>query len=604
MRFSVLALDYDGTIAGDRGVDPAVDEAIHEVRKHGIAILLVTGRRVSALQDLMGELCCFDAVVAENGAVVLYPATGRTHVLGPPPPQEFLDALAPSVPYARGECVVETDAAAGPAVLEAIRALELPLAMHFNRGRLMILPQSVSKATGLREALSGLRLSPHNAIAIGDAENDHQLLQAVAFGAAVAWGSPALAAVADDVVPGLGPAALAPYLVELARHATIPAGRPGRRQLLLGRGFDGAPVHLPDSPGNVLVAGDPRSGKSWIAGLIAEQWILERLSVFVIDPEGDYRSLEELPEVLVSDLGEPRPRARDIAWVLRHPDLSLVLDLSQLPPLEKKGYVRDLLRVLRQHRKETGLPHRIVLDEAHYFLDREEECALLSDELRGHVLVTYRPSRLPATLLSGADVVVVTRESEREEADALARVVARTEPSDAWHRTLEERSMGEAVLLRRGVNGPGNGQVPFRIAARLTTHVRHRHKYVDVPLPDRLAFVFTRDGAPIGRRARTLGEFVRAASGASREVFEAHVQRGDISTWIAGVFGDGTLAGQAREIENQFRLRRLLDPRDAIVRLIRDRYVLCGPDPDSASPAGAGGPAGGSESALESTTLR
>ena len=37
----------------------------------------------------------------------------------------------------------------------------------------MVLPQGVSKGAGLRAALSALRLSVHNAVGIGDAENDH-----------------------------------------------------------------------------------------------------------------------------------------------------------------------------------------------------------------------------------------------------------------------------------------------------------------------------------------------------------------------------------------------------------------------------------------------
>ena len=41
----------------------------------------------------------------------------------------------------------------------------------------MILPQRVSKATGLRRALSALRSSEHNAVGTGDAENDRALLE-------------------------------------------------------------------------------------------------------------------------------------------------------------------------------------------------------------------------------------------------------------------------------------------------------------------------------------------------------------------------------------------------------------------------------------------
>ena len=46
---------------------------------------------------------------------------------------------------------------------------------------------------------------------------------------------------------------------------------------------------------NVLVTGDAKSGKSWVAGLLCEQLILHGYCVCVIDPEGDYSSLEGLP---------------------------------------------------------------------------------------------------------------------------------------------------------------------------------------------------------------------------------------------------------------------------------------------------------------------
>ena len=43
----------------------------------------------------------------------------------------------------------------------------------FNRSRVMVLPQGINKATGLREVLNTMRLSLHNCIGIGDAENDY-----------------------------------------------------------------------------------------------------------------------------------------------------------------------------------------------------------------------------------------------------------------------------------------------------------------------------------------------------------------------------------------------------------------------------------------------
>ncbi len=54
---------------------------------------------------------------------------------------------------------MEADAGSAPQILAVIRELELPLALLFNRSRLMVLPQAISKSTGLRKALNAFRLS-------------------------------------------------------------------------------------------------------------------------------------------------------------------------------------------------------------------------------------------------------------------------------------------------------------------------------------------------------------------------------------------------------------------------------------------------------------
>ena len=67
-----------------------------------------------------------------------------------------------------------------------------------------------------------------------------------------------------------------------------------RRSLVLGYRDDGHPLGLAIRGRNILVAGDPKSGKSWVTGLLCEQLILSGYSLCIIDPEGDYVSLEAL----------------------------------------------------------------------------------------------------------------------------------------------------------------------------------------------------------------------------------------------------------------------------------------------------------------------
>src|SRR6188768_1455625 len=126
MKLSVLAIDYDGTIALDGAFDPGVREAIAEVRQNGVAVILVTGRRLADLRRAAGDLDCFDVVVAENGAVLDFPASGRHVLLSHPPSAAFAQELASrGVPFTAGEAVVETDASHATSVLDVVRQLEL-----------------------------------------------------------------------------------------------------------------------------------------------------------------------------------------------------------------------------------------------------------------------------------------------------------------------------------------------------------------------------------------------------------------------------------------------------------------------------------------------
>ncbi|HZR26967.1 MAG TPA: HAD hydrolase family protein, partial [Vicinamibacterales bacterium] len=331
MKLGALALDYDGTIATDGILEPAVREAIGDARRRGIVVALVTGRRIDDLRRVAGDLGCFDVVVAENGGVLEYPGSGRHVALSHPPNAAFVDEMRRhGIDVGVGETLVEMDQSAAPTALDVLQRLELPLVLAFNRSRLMVLPQAVAKSTGLRHALRALRLSIHNTVGIGDAENDHDLLDACEVGVAVAWGSPALQTVADEVIAGPGPAAVAEYIRTLVGQSRLSAGQMGRRRMLLGFEHDGSSVRLAIRGRTVLIAGEPASGKSWLAGVLCEQLILQEYCLCVVDPEGDYGALEALPGVMVVGGEELPPTSREIAKAFRHPDVSVVIDLSRM----------------------------------------------------------------------------------------------------------------------------------------------------------------------------------------------------------------------------------------------------------------------------------
>ncbi len=571
MKFEALALDYDGTIARDGVLDPDVKAAIGEARARGIVVVLVTGRVLSELRRVAGDLGFVDAVVAENGAVLAFP-NGQTRLIGHPPPQVFLDELRlRGIQFATGQCVVEADAGVATRILAVIKELELPLVLLFNRSRLMILPQAISKGTGLREAMNALRLSVHNAIAIGDAENDHELLAACEISVAVSWGSATLQKQADEVLYGDGPPAVAPFIRQAAQAVRLPHDRIGRHRLALGTGADGCPVELAIHGRNILVVGDPHSGKSMVAGLACEQMILQGYCVCVIDPEGDYCELESLPGVVVLGGGESPPDLPDVARALRHFDLSVIVDLSRIPYEEKVRYLNLLLPMLASLRRNTGLPHRIVVDEAHYFLHQPNVKQLLDFELGAYTIVTYRPSDLHPDLRKGIDAVIVKRTTQQQEVRTLLAMMGNKEVEAEWKTTLGGLTINEAALLP----GPEEAESKLRrftLLPRLTTHVRHKKKYFDAELPNGQGFVFTENGRVIGSPARSLEQFVSLLASTPASSIGEHARRGDFSRWIANVFHDHHLASDVRKVEQRGRLGHLDDVRQPLAILIQERY--------------------------------
>src|SRR6266487_1149744 len=93
MKLAAIALDYDGTIAVDGVFDPLVRESIAAARQHGVVVILVTGRQLADLRRVAGDLTCLDAVVAENGGVLEFPASGRHVILSHPPSVAFIAEL-------------------------------------------------------------------------------------------------------------------------------------------------------------------------------------------------------------------------------------------------------------------------------------------------------------------------------------------------------------------------------------------------------------------------------------------------------------------------------------------------------------------------------
>jgi hydroxymethylpyrimidine pyrophosphatase-like HAD family hydrolase len=201
MRYQALATDYDGTLAHDGRVSPTTAESLQAFLATGRGLVMVTGRELPELLEVCHCTDLFEWIVAENGALLYRPSTKEEKPLAEPPPPNFLKALAARKvdPVSVGRVIVATWEPHEKAVLEVIHELGIEWQVIFNKGAVMALPTGVNKATGLTAALEQMALSPHNVVAVGDAENDHSFLKMCAFSAAVSNALPAVKDTADLV---------------------------------------------------------------------------------------------------------------------------------------------------------------------------------------------------------------------------------------------------------------------------------------------------------------------------------------------------------------------------------------------------------------------
>jgi hypothetical protein len=203
MRYSILATDYDGTIAHNGIVAESTVAVLRKAQEAGLRLILVTGRELPDVLHIFAHCDLFDRIVAENGALLHDPRTGISQVLAPPPPPLLLDALSRKrVPVSVGRSVIATVVPHEHAMLEAIHQLGLEWHIIFNKESVMALPSSVTKASGLTTALKELGVSASQVAGVGDAENDQAFLQICGLSAAVANAVPALKAIADVVTSG------------------------------------------------------------------------------------------------------------------------------------------------------------------------------------------------------------------------------------------------------------------------------------------------------------------------------------------------------------------------------------------------------------------
>lgn len=253
----LVALDVDGTIVDERNrLTEPVREAVRGLVDRGIEVVISTGRAIPGVLDVVDKLGLEGRhAIASNGAVVLaYPPVDILHtvtfdaseavrrVLAEMPDaivavEELGTGYRVSRPFPTGEIngtiVVEDVEAliAEPVVRviirspdhapeefgEIVRGLGLDDTSYYigYDAWLDLAPQGVSKAYGLEVLCEKLGVERSEVLAVGDGNNDVEMLQWAGRGVAMGQAPDVLKDVADDVTGSIHEDGL---LTELQRY--------------------------------------------------------------------------------------------------------------------------------------------------------------------------------------------------------------------------------------------------------------------------------------------------------------------------------------------------------------------------------------------------
>jgi HAD superfamily hydrolase (TIGR01484 family) len=570
MRYLALCCDYDGTLAHHGQLDEPTIAALERLKKSGRRLVMVTGRELDELQTVCSRLDLFDRVVAENGALLYRPETREEKSLGERPPDAFVATLkAKGVErISVGRVIVATWEPHQNAVLDTIHDMGLELQVIFNKGAVMVLPAGVNKASGLRVALRELNLSEHNAVGVGDAENDHAFLSICECGVAVANALPSLKERADIVTKADHGAGVTELIDEIiASDLAERESKLVRHHVVLGTNEQGAAVRLSPYGINTLVVGTSGGGKSSVAAGLIERLRANGYSFCVIDPEGDYDAIESTVV-----LGNPDhcPTIEECSQLIMKPETNAVINLLGVKLNDRPRFFLSLFARIQEVRAQTGRPHVLIVDEAHHVLPANWQPAATSmpERLDGVLLVSVSPNLVAAPILRAVDTVIVLGEKPQEMLDEFAaanevRVTRAPAPTLA---------PGTALLWNKnGASAP----IVVKLEPSKIERRRHLRKYAEGELPAERSFFFRGPQNKLKLRAHNLVLFLDLADGVDDDTWTHHLRRNEYSQWLRDAIKDPALAEQIAAIEQRSNLDAQRS-RQEIRKLVEAKYTLPG----------------------------
>jgi HAD superfamily hydrolase (TIGR01484 family) len=563
MRYLAFVTDYDGTIAQHSKVPESTVAQLKRLAASGRKLILCTGREIRFLRPDFLELELFDLIVAENGATLYFPNTDEEKLLCDPPKQSFVKALQDQgvSPLSVGKSIVATWEPFEKVVFDEIHKQGLDLHVIFNKGAVMVLPGDVNKATGLMAALHELGISRHNAVGIGDAENDHAFLKMCEFSAATANALDSLKESVDFVTKKDHGYGVEELIEAILKDDLKSLGSAESQLIAIGKFDDDEPVYISPYGHSILICGSSGSGKTTFTSGLVERLRDRKYQFCIIDPEGDYENTEG-----VLTLGDPKhvPPPEQVIRALQS-EQNAAVNLLGMKVEDRPAYLLQLLPRLQALRAKFGRPHWIVIDEAHHMLSDKElqSPQVMPQNLDSAIFVTVHPAELSRTVLDMVKTVFAIGENGPATMKEVLEVY-----KEKGKIPSEKMQSSEALIFQKG-----KPVRKMKVELPKSAHLRHRRKYSEGNLGVDRSFVFRGPENRLKLRAQNLQIFMQIGDGVDDETWNFHLRNHDYSKWFREQIKDEHLAKAAEGIENDETLDSLAS-RAGIRAQIEQLYTM------------------------------
>jgi hypothetical protein len=204
MKIKAVAIDIDGTLTNElRRFDLEAVQEVREIEARGVSVILATGNILCITESAAIFIGTSGCLIAENGGVIKNIKSDETFYLGDPAKAEkafeFLSKKIKVQKVARSELRKTEIAIYRTVDVEEIKKLlrDFDVDIVDTKFAIHIKDSNVSKGKALLKVAEIMGIKPSEIAAIGDSENDREMLEYAGY--AISVGEEKLRNVSDFV---------------------------------------------------------------------------------------------------------------------------------------------------------------------------------------------------------------------------------------------------------------------------------------------------------------------------------------------------------------------------------------------------------------------